>query len=91
MEAPRNSGPDSAVEIARSKGIPITGDRTQEEYERQQRDANAKLRDPKAKMPAVEPQPKYLESPETWPWLAGIIGFIIATLLVWRWKSKPTS
>jgi hypothetical protein len=91
MEAPRNFGPDSAVEIARSKGIPITGDRTQEEYERQQRDANAKLRDPKAKMPAVEPQPKYLESPETWPWLVGIIGIIIATLLVWRWKSKPTS
>lgn len=91
MEAPRNFGPDSAVEIARSKGIPITGDRTQEEYERQQRDANAKLRDPKAKMPAVEPQPKYLESPETWSWLVGIIGFIIATLLVWRWKSKPTS
>jgi hypothetical protein len=91
MDAPRNFGPDSAVEIARSKGIPITGDRTQEEYEKQWREANRKPRDPRPKTPAVEPKSISPAPHETWPWLVGTIGFIIATLLVWRWKSKPTS
>lgn len=90
MEAPRNFGPDSAVEIARSKGFPITGDRTPEEYEKQWREANDKTRAPKPKTPAAEPKPKSPESPEIWSWMVGIIGFIIAAVLVWRWKSKPT-
>ena len=90
MDAPRNFGPDSAVEIARSKGIPITGDRTQEEYERQQREANGKPRDPKPEVSSVEPKPKSPVSPEIWSWLVSIIGFIIAAVLVWRWKSKST-
>jgi hypothetical protein len=88
MDAPKNFGPDSAVEVARSKGLPITGDRTPEEYEKQWREANTNTRDPKPKTPAVEPKPKSAESPEIWPWLVGIIGFIITAILIWRWKVK---
>lgn len=91
MEAPRNFGPDSAVEIARSKGIPITGDRTPEEYEKQWREANDKTRAPKPKTPVVEPKPKSPDNSQIWIWLIALIGIITATLLVWRWKSKPTS
>lgn len=91
MDAPRNFGPDSAVEIARSKGLPITGDRTPEEYEKQWREANDKTRAPKPKTPAVEPKPKSPDNYEIWIWLIALIGTITATLLVWRWKSKPTS
>jgi hypothetical protein len=91
MEAPRNFGPDSAVEIARSKGLPITGDRTPEEYEKQWREANDKTRAPKPKTPALEPNPKSPDNSEIWIWLIALIGIITATLLVWRWKSKPTS
>ncbi|RYZ67079.1 MAG: hypothetical protein EOP09_11645 [Proteobacteria bacterium] len=91
MEAPRNSGPDSAVEkIARSKGIPITGDRTQEEYEEQWRQANAKPRDPTPKTPVIEPKPKSLDSPKIWSWLLRIFGFTIVAALVRRWKLKST-
>jgi hypothetical protein len=90
MEAPKNFGPDSAVEIARSKGLPITGDRTPEEYEKQWREANDKTRNPKPKSPAVEPKPKSPDSPEIWTWLLAIFGFIIAAVLVWRWKVKST-
>lgn len=90
MEAPRNFGPDSAVEIARSKGIPITGDRTPEEYEKQWREANNKTRDPKPRTPAVEPKLKSHDSPQIWTRLLGIFAFIIAAMLVWRWKRKST-
>jgi len=91
MEAPKNFGPDSAVEIARSKGLPITGDRTPEEYEKQWREANDKTRAPKPKTPAVEPEPKSPDNSEIWIWLTALIGFITAALLVWRWKSKSAS
>jgi hypothetical protein len=90
MEAPRNFGPDSAVEIARSKGIPITGDRTQEEYERQQREANGKPRYPKLEVSSVEPKPKSPDNSEIWIWLIALIGFITAALLVRCWRSKST-
>jgi hypothetical protein len=90
MEAPRNFGPDSAVEIARSKGLPITGDRTPEEYEKQWREANDKTRDPRPKTTPVEPTPKSPETPGTWTWLVGIIGLITAAIFIRRWKSKST-
>jgi hypothetical protein len=90
MEAPRNFGPDSAVEIARSKGIPITGDRTQEEYEKQQRAANDKNRAPKPKMPAFEPKSKSSDNPAIWTWLVGVIGLITVVVFVLRWKGKTT-
>jgi hypothetical protein len=91
MEAPRNFGPDSAVEIARSKGISITGDRTPEEYEKQWRKANDKSRVAKPKTPTVEPKTKSPERPGIWTWLVGVIGFITAAVLVWRWKFKSTT
>lgn len=91
MEAPRNFGPDSAVEIARSKGIPITGDRTQEEYEQQQIDAKGERRYPKPNTPVAEPTPKSPKISEIWPWVVGIFGFIVAAVLVGRWKPKTNS
>lgn len=90
MDAPRNFGPDSAVEIARSKGLPITGDRPPEEYERQWREANEKTRDLKPKTPAVEENVRSSGSPAIWPWLIGILGLLIAAILLFRKKQKPT-
>jgi hypothetical protein len=91
MDAPRNFGPDSAVEIARSKGVPITGDRTQEEYERQRREANDKTRPPKPKTPAVEQKPKSHDNSERWIWLIAFIGVISAVLIVLRQNSNSHS
>lgn len=88
MDAPRNFGPDSAVEIARSKGLPITGDRTPEEYKKQWREANDKTRAPKTKMLATAPTPSFAASPKPWVWLIVIFGFATAVWLVWRWKLK---
>ena len=90
MDAPHNFGPDSAVEIARSKGLPITGDRTLEEYEKQLREANNKTRVPKSKSAAVEPKPESPESSQMWIWFIGIFGFIGTAVLVWRRTLKPT-
>jgi hypothetical protein len=88
MDAPRNFGPDSAVEIARSKGLPITGDRTPEEYEKQLHEANHKTRASERRVPASEPKPKSYVKSEIGIWFVGLIGCIIAAILVWRWKSR---
>lgn len=88
MDAPRNFGPDSAVEIARSKGLPITGDRTPEEYEKQWRKANDKTRAPTPKMPAVEPKPKSTDSSKMWIGLAVLIVAAIGVLWVRLKKRK---
>jgi hypothetical protein len=88
MDAPRNFGPDSAVEIARSKGLPITGDRAPEEYEKQLREENHNTRALKRRVPAIEPKPKSYVKSEIWIWFVGLIGCIIAAILGWRWKSR---
>ena len=90
MDAPPNFGPDSAVEIARSKGLPITGDRTSEEYEKQWREANDKTRAPKSKTHPTAPTPNFTASPKTWVWSIVIFSLATAVWLVRRWKLKTT-
>lgn len=90
MDAPRNFGPDSAVEIARSKGIPITGDRTPEEYEKQWRLKNNKPVTPAPKTIISESKQKNPGNSGIWAWLIGIIGFLTAAMLVWRLKPKTS-
>jgi hypothetical protein len=88
MEAPRNFGPDSAVEIERSKGIQITGDRTPEEFETQRR-LKLERSDPlRAKSQKAEGQLKPSTSFSIWSGLMGLLGVLIGVVLVFRGKHK---
>lgn len=81
MDAPKNFGPDSMVDILRAKGVDI-GESTEAKGARAMEEARAAEQARGATKPAA-PSPESAKRPSVW-YILTVIAFALAAIAVWR-------